>query len=284
MVAPLRRVAMQAPGTMLLTADIEKWHYGSGFDPENIPGDHREFAMLVEAAGAEILWMSENPDSADAVFTYDASLMSPAGAVLMSPGKPLRRGEELAHERFYNEQGIKVIGRIQAPGLMEAGDTVWLNERELAVGRGFRTNQQGIDQLSELLIPQGIEVSPFDLPCYQGAEACLHLLSVISPLSERLALIYRPLLPVALYQRLCELGYQLLEAPHDEFEASGGLNLNVLTTAPGKCIGVRGFPKTRKLMEDAGCEFVDFSGDALCIPCEGGPTCLTRPILRSAHD
>ena len=48
----------------------------------------------------------------------------------------------------------------------------------------------------------------------------------------------------------------------------------------GSLIAVAGFPKTKAAMEAAGCTVATFEADALCIACEGGPTCLTRPVLR----
>jgi N-dimethylarginine dimethylaminohydrolase len=143
-----------------------------------------------------------------------------------------------------------------------------------------RTNEEGIRQLRALLAPLGVEVLGFDLPLWQGEEACLHLMSVISPLADDLALVYAPLLPAAFYQLLKARGIGLVEAPSDEFHASNGLSLNVLATAPRQAIAVAGFPRTKAAMEAAGCTVATFEADALCIACEGGPTCLTRPVLR----
>lgn len=280
MTAPLRRVALRRPDAMI-SADAEAWHYGETFDGGQVRTEHAAFTDLVTASGAEIHWMDE-PDSgnADAVFTFDASIMTPAGAVLMSPGKPLRHQEQELHRTFYRRVGIPVIGEITGEGRCEGGDTLWIDDRTLAVGRGYRTNQSGIEQLRRILGKQDIAVPSFDLPYHQGPAACLHLLSLISPVAERSALIHAPLMPVALVSLLESTGYRLLAAPDDEFVCSGGLNLNVLATAPGQCIMIDGFPKTRRLLESAGVSVKTFSGRSLCIGGEGGPTCLTRPILR----
>jgi dimethylargininase len=173
-----------------------------------------------------------------------------------------------------------VLGRIVAPGTFEGGDSFWLDNTTLAVGRGFRTNHSGIDQMAAILRPAGVTLEVYDLPYHLGPEACLHLMSVVSSLDSDLALVHTPLLPTALYQRMIEMGYTLLEAPAAEFDASLGLNLNVLAVAPRRVIAVDGFPGTLQLMRDSGCEVQTFTADELCIPCEGGPTCLTRPILR----
>ncbi len=281
MVAPLRSVAVRRPGREMLHADINKWHYAKELSPTKLMTQFEGFVDVLGKSGAEILCFNDEDDGlADSVFTYDASLMTPKGAILMNPGKVLRKDEVTLHKGFYAEHGIDVIGAIEAPGSMEAGDTLWLNDETLAVGRGFRTNQAGIDQLRALLSDQSINVVQFDLPVYHGSAACLHLMSVVSLLSENMALIHAPLVPVALYQLMQGMDFTLLEAPEEEFEESGSLNLNVLATAPMKVITVDGFQGTLKLMRDAGCEVSVYPGDELSIPCEGGPTCMTRPILR----
>ena len=281
MVAPLVSVALRKPGNEMLNGDIKKWHYAKELVPTKVRAQYQGFIDLLEKSGTEILWFNDEDDGlSDSVFTYDPSLVTPKGAILMNPGKILRKDEVSLHRSFYDERGINIIGSITAPGSAEAGDFFWLDDSKLAVGRGYRTNQAGIDQITKILNKQKIEVIQFDLPVYQGKAACLHLMSVVSLLAEKVALVYAPLMPVALYQLMQKMNFTLLEAPTDEFENSGGLNLNVLATAPMKAIAVNGFPKTHKLMRDVGCDLDVFDGDEICIPCEGGPTCMTRPILR----
>lgn len=283
MSAPLQRVLMRRPGPSLLGADPAQWHYGPTFNGAKAVEQYGAFARLVEQSGAEILWLDDAGDGlADAMFTHDPSLMSDHGAVILRMGKPLRAGEPALHERAYAERQIPILGRIEAPGTVEGGDCVWLDARTLIVGRGVRTNQSGIDQLGALLAPYGIAVLGFDLPLWHGEAACLHLMSVISPLADDLALVFAPLLPAAFYQLLKARGIRLIEAPADEFHASNGLSLNVLPTRPNEVIMVEGFPATKAAMEAAGCTVSTFAADALCIACEGGPTCLTRPVLRRA--
>lgn len=284
-VAPLRKVAMRRPGA-ILTADHERWHYAKPLDPAALARQYEHFADLVAASGAEIFWLPETDDAgpdddlADSVFTYDPSFAVPGGAVVLRPGKELRSGEADLHAAFYDTVGVPVLGRIAQPGVFEGGDCFWLDAATLAVGRGFRTNQSGIDQMAAIVEPLGVTVEAYDLPYHLGPAACLHLMSVVSVLDDDLALVHPPLMPTALYQRMVDMGYTLLEAPAAEFEASLGLNLNVLATAPRRVIAIEGFDGTLELMRSAGCEVTTFAGDELCIPCEGGPTCLTRPLLR----
>lgn len=282
MAAPLRRVLMRSAASAMRRAKAREWHYGPGFDAGKAARQHEQLARLVAASGAEIEWLTDDDDGlADSVFTHDPSLMTDHGAVILSMGKALREPEPALHAAAYARMGVPVLGRIEAPGQVEGGDCVWVDAATLAVGRGVRTNQQGIQQLANLLGPKGVSVYGFDLPLWQGEEACLHLQSVISPLAEDLALVYAPLLPTAFYQMLRQRGIALVEGDAGEFAASNGLSLNVLATAPRQVIAVAGFPKTQAAMEAAGCAVQTFEADALCIACEGGPTCLTRPVLRA---
>lgn len=281
MAAPLRRVLMRSAANAMRDADRAAWHYGPGFNPAKAASQHAVLAELVAASGAQIEWIEDKADAlSDSVFTHDPSLMTDRGALILSMGKPLRAREPSLHEETYKRLGIPILGRVEAPGQVEGGDCVWVDARTLAIGRGVRSNQEGIQQLSNLLTPLGISVYGFDLPLWHGEEACLHLMSVISPLADDLALVYSPLLPAPFYQMLKARGIRLVEGDAEEFAASNGLSLNVLPTSPLKVIAVAGFPRTKAAMEAAGCTVEIFEADALCIACEGGPTCLTRPILR----
>lgn len=283
MTEPLLRVLMRRPGSSLLNACRHDWHYSDGFDADLAITQHKQFVAAVQDSGAEVLWIDDNDDGlADAMFTHDPSLVTNDGAIILRMGKDQRAREPALHRAFYEAQQIPILGSIEPPGQIEGGDCIWIDASTLAVGRGVRTNEAGIHQLRAILKPFGVAVIGFDLPLWQGFNACLHLMSIMSPLAEKLALVYAPLFPVALWQLLDDHGYRLIQAPAEEFQVSNGLNLNVLPTSPGNVIMVDGFPETRRLMESASCRVRTFGGDALCIACEGGPTCLTRPILRSS--
>ncbi len=233
MAAPIRRVVMRSAASAMAGADRVRWHYGLGFDPVKAGDQHAALARLVAASGATIEWLPDVEDGlADSVFTHDPSLMTDRGAIILSMGKALRRPEPGLHEETYRRLGIPILGRIADPGQVEGGDCVWVDTRTLAVGRGVRTNEAGIRQLAAILAPLGVEVLGYDLPLWQGEEACLHLMSVISPLADDLALVHSPLLPVAFYQLLRDRGIRLVEGDPAEFAASFGLSLNVLPTAP----------------------------------------------------
>ncbi len=279
MVGRLRRVVVRRPDEAMAAADPALWHYTAPIDLEAARAAHDQFVAALRAWDVEVIFHDEPlPEHADAVFVFDPALVTDAGAVLLSMGKALRRGEEEALGRCLERNGVPVVGRVTGEGRVEGGDTLWLDHDTLAVGRGFRTNLEGVRQLRALLGPMGVTVLDYDLPYFTGPEACLHLLSLISPVDVGLAVAYPRLMPTAFWAELQRRGVRLLEAPEDEFLRTQATN--VLAVAPRKVVMLDGNPVTRRLLEEAGCEVAVFPGEALSFKAEGGPTCLTRPVLR----
>jgi len=190
-------------------------------------------------------------------------------------GKALREGEEAAISQRFQALGVPIHYTMHGDARAEGGDLLWVDSNTLAVGLGFRTNAAGLRQLQEAL--EGITIIPVDLPYYTGPEACLHLLSLISLVDHKLAVVYPPLLAVPFWQELQRRGFRLITVPDEEFASMGP---NVLAIAPGQCLMLEGNPRTRRLLEDAGCEVLTYRGEEISLKAEGGPTCLTRPILR----
>ena len=279
MIAPLRRVVMRRPGPEMAAADPDRWHYTSAIDLDAARSAHDAFADALRAWDVEVLYHEEPlPEHADSVFVFDPVLVTDRGTLVLSMGKAVRRGEEEPLARTLQGCGVPVFGRLEGEARCEGGDTMWLDHDTLAVGRGFRTNAEGVRQLRALLGPLGVGVLDYDLPYFTGPEACLHLLSVISPVDEDLAVAYPPLMPTAFWAELKRRGMRLLEVPEEEFLHTQATN--VLTVAPRRCIMLCGSPVTQELLEMADCEVVAFPGEPLSFKAEGGPTCLTRPVWR----
>jgi N-dimethylarginine dimethylaminohydrolase len=276
MTARLRRVLVRPPAQGAWAA----WKaYGWREQPDHarMEEEHEAFHALLEEAGAEVV-VAATPHALDpdAIYVYDPALVSDQGGVLLRPGKEGRRGEIEVMAADFVEAGIPLAARIKAPGMAEGGDTLWLDERTLLVGRGYRTNDEGIRQLAEAL--PGVEIVAFDLPHLHGAGEVLHLLSLISPLDEDLAVAYPPLMPVRLVELLAERGIELVEVPQDEFETMGP---NVLALAPRVALALEGNDETRRRLERAGVDVRVYRGDEISRKGDGGPTCLTRPLLRA---
>ena len=275
MTATLRRVLVRPPGEGAWAA----WRaYGWHREPNGaaLAAEHEAFRVRLAEAGAEIV-LAKTPLGADpdAIYTYDPALVSDRGAILLRPGKEGRRVEVEAMAADLVEAGVPIAARLEAPALAEGGDTLWLDERTLLVGRGWRTNDAGIAALADALAD--VDVIWFDLPNLRGSGTCLHLMSLISPLDVDLAVVYLPLLPVRLVELLEERGIELVEVPEEEFETMG---TNVLALAPRVALALDGNPETRRRMERAGVDVRVYQGEELSRNGDGGPTCLTRPLLR----
>ena len=275
MTAPLRRVLVRRPRP----EDLSAWSdYGwrSQPDPDAILREHDALCELLAGAGAEVV-LSESPvpGDPDAIYAFDPAIVTERGAIVLRPGKEGRRAEADAYAADLEAAGVPVLARLEAPATAEGGDTMWLDERTLLVGVGYRTNEAAVEALRELL--PDVEVLSFDLPHHHGPGEVLHLLSFISPLAPDLALTFKPLMPTRLVQLLEARGIETVDVPEEELD---GLGCNVLALAPRVALAVEGNPETRRRMEAAGVEVRTFRGDDLCRKGDGGPTCLTRPLER----
>jgi N-dimethylarginine dimethylaminohydrolase len=213
----------------------------------------------------------------DSIYCRDASLATDAGMIICSMGKPGRVNEPEAEKRAFETSGVKILGKIHAPGTFEGGDAAWIDHKTLAVGHTYRTNESGIRQLAALLEPLGVEVITVPLPHYKGPSDVFHLMSIFSPVDRDMAVVYSPLMPIAFRNDLKTRGFKFVEVPDDEFESMG---CNVLAVAPREVIMVSGNPKTKSLLKKAGCKVFEYEGKEISVKGGGGPTCLTRPLLR----
>jgi dimethylargininase len=277
---PLRRVMVRQPGIAATDSDWSDLAYFHPVDHQRSLDEHAAFVELLVASGAEVvITPPDEPGYMDAVFCYDPSLMTDGGAVLLRPGKPERVDEVAFHARTYAEIGIPILGGIEAPGTVEGGDTLWIDEHTLAVGRGYRTNRSGIEQLQTILGPLDVTVVAYDLAHYHGPGECLHLMSFISPVAEKLAVVYLPLMPVQLVEDLQDRGWDFIDVPDEEFES---MACNVLALGPRIVVAMDGNPITRGRMEAAGCTVQVYPGAEISLNRAGGPTCLSRPLWRTA--
>jgi dimethylargininase len=273
MTGELQRVLVRRPRP----EDLREWvtcSWRAEPDAAAIAREHEAFCEVLESTGTEVVLAESPARNPDAIYTYDPALVADAGALLLHPGKKCRRGEVEAMAADFERARVPIAGRLEDAEWAEGGDCCWLDERTLLVGCGYRTNEAGIARLRELL--PGVDVLVFDLPHWRGRAEVMHLMSLISPLAPDLAVVYLPLLPTRLAQLLEERGVDLVEVPDEEFESMGS---NVLALAPRLALAVDGNPETRRRMERAGVEVLVYQGEELSKG-DGGPTCLTRPLLR----
>jgi dimethylargininase len=273
--APLREVLVKAPGPA----------FGRAFDdpavgflrPVDLDAARREHDGLVAALdrlGVRVHELSVETGDPDLVYVFDPLVVADGGAIPLAPGKPNRRGEPAVLEAWTSAHGIPTLGRITGRGTVEGGDTFWLRPDLLCIGRSLRTNDEGARQLASIV---GGDARIFDLPYWKGPAELVHLLSVVSPVSDDAAVVFLPLLPVGLHELLRELGVRLIEVPEEEYPTLG---CNVLAVRPGVVVVADGNPVTRRRMEVAGIEVNAIPLREVGENGSGGVTCLTRPLLR----
>jgi dimethylargininase len=279
MVAPLRRVLLVRPVPPPNPNCWRNFGYVHPIDQERAAAEHAALVTLLEREGIETIVVEpEDPALQDAIFPFDPVLVTSAGAILLRMGKELRQPEVAALERVLRDLGIPIVGRIQPPGTVEGGDCLWLDEHTLIVGRSYRTNDTGIAQLADLLRPQAVQVIAVDLAHWHGPSECLHLLSLLSPVDTDLVVAYLPLLPVRLVEMLVDRKIEIISVPEDEFATQAP---NVLALAPRRCVILKENQRTIAALERAGCTVFVYEGREISHNRSGGPTCLTRPLLRA---
>lgn len=278
MYGTLRRALVFPPIPPQSSGDAEAFGYLHQIDQERALREHAALRDILTSQGVRlVVGEIENPGLQDAIFPYDPVFMTDAGAVLCRMGKPLRQPEVDQAARVMEELGIQLAGRIQAPGTLEGGDCLWIDSKTLAIGLGYRTNAEGVRQMAEILHASGVEVIGFDLPHWHGPAECLHLLSMISMLDADLAVVYLPMMATRLVQFLQERDIKFVEIPDDEFPTQG---TNVLAIGPRRCLLLEENQVTAERLRQAGCEVLTYQGLEISHNRAGGPTCLTRPLLR----
>jgi N-dimethylarginine dimethylaminohydrolase len=261
-----------------IAAQWRELNYLGEPDFELAAAQHEQLVNLLSRLGAEITYLPQSDGTTlDSVYVHDPVIVSDRGAILCNMGKAARRKEPEAAGKFFEQIGVPILGRITGGGLLEGGDVVWLDERTVAVGEGYRTNAEGIRQLRTLLGDLVDEVIAVPLPHWTGPADCLHLMSNISPIDHDLAVVYSRLLPVPFRQWLIQRGIKLVEVPDEEYDS---MACNVLAVAPRKAIMLTGNPITKARLEAEGAEVWTYEGSDISLKGAGGPTCLTRPFWR----
>jgi dimethylargininase len=273
MAAPLRRVLLRRPATSGDFAAAD-WRQP---DPELLARQHDRFGQLLTDLGCEVEVAAAVDGLVDATYVRDAGMVTGRGAVLFQMAKPVRASEPPLLGVALEAAGVPVIAGLTGPARADGGDIIWLDERSVLVGRSYRTNAEGVRQLREILAAQDVRLATADLPHDRGPDHVLHLMSVISPVADDLAVVYLPLAPVPLMEELAARGVRVVAVEPDEYET---MATNVLAVRPGVVIMLDRNPRTRKALEARGCEVHGYDGSEISVKGDGGPTCLTQPLLR----
>lgn len=273
MYAQLRRVAVRRPTPV---GDYAAAGWREVPDTAAISAEHEGFVDCLRRLGVLVDVLEPSPGQVDSIYSYDAVFVTGRGALVLNPAKPARSGEAATMRADLGALGVPVMGQLSAAATADGGDLMWLDDKTLAMGRGFRTNQPAHDEIRALLADEGVTCLSYDSPVGQGPDHCLHLMSYLSLVSPSVATVFFPQLPTALYQWLRERDYTLLEVSESEYDQQG---CNVLATAPGQAVIFTGLPQITADLREAGVEVHTVPGHQFTLG-DGGPTCLTRPLLR----
>ena len=283
MVDPIKKILLKHPKSAFINQKTinEQYLKLNYFEAPNFNKailDYENFVSLLKSFDIELHYLPEDKStSLDSIYTHDPCVISNNGVIICNMGKKSRLPELDAIEKFFNLIQIPILGKIKTPGILEGGDVVWIDNKTIAVGEGYRTNREGIEQLKHLLSDQVQDVISVPIPHWNGPQDCLHLMSNLSPIDHNLYLVYSRLLPVSFRKYLLDQNIELIDVPDEEYESMG---CNVLAVAPRKVIMISGNSKTKQLLEKNNVEVYTYDGTEISIKGAGGPTCLTRPFLR----
>ncbi|MEK8196880.1 MULTISPECIES: dimethylarginine dimethylaminohydrolase family protein [unclassified Lysinibacillus] len=283
MYAPLKRVIVKHPKDAFrsqahLADEWKTFNYLSEPNYEEALSEYAEFVGILEKYVDTIDYLPEADEvGLDSIYAHDPVKFTPSGAIILKSGKTLRQPEAAVYKNFLQDRGIPIIGELSGEAVSDGGDIVWLDDRTLVVGRGYRTNDEAIRQLKEMTADNVDEFIVVQLPHDLGETECLHLMSFISMVDHDLAVVHSRLMPVFFRQLLIERGIQLIEVPKEEYDALG---CNVLALAPRVCVIPEGNPATKQQLIDAGATVYEYKGNEITVKGTGGPTCLTCPVIR----
>jgi N-dimethylarginine dimethylaminohydrolase len=275
MTAPLRRVLVRRPAT------AGDWG-GAGWrvpDPARLEAQHEAFCELLAGLGPRVEVAGALAGQVDAVYMHDPLLVTAQGGIPLRMRKPAREREP-GHAREELERlGVPVLGELPEGAYADGGDRFWLDDRTMAIGLGYRTNRAGAEAVAALAEPEGVAVEAYDVAHDQGPDHVLHLQSFVSAVSEELAVVFEPLAPVRFLQDLAGRGFETVAIDRESYDLMG---CNILAVRPGVVVMVDGVPAVRSALERRGVEVHVYDGSELSLKGDGGPTCLTAPLLRSS--
>ncbi|MEY4796982.1 MAG: hypothetical protein RJA50_466 [Actinomycetota bacterium] len=274
MVSKLEHVLVRTPTTVGNFVADAQWREP---DRDALVREHSEFVNLLSSLGCTVHTAQAVDGLVDAVYMHDPMIMTPHGAILLQMGKRVRQPEPAQIRKDLERIGVPILGELTGSAIADGGDKVWLDAKTLLIGHGYRTNGEGIAQIRKMLAPYGVEVHAFDLPHFQGPEAVLHLMSVLSPISQDRAVVYEPLAPIRLLEFLKSRNITWLTVNDTEVHTQGA---NILTVEPNVVVLAAGNPEIEGKLRKSGVTVHIFNGANVAVKGDGGPTCLTAPLLR----
>ncbi|HRP98982.1 MAG TPA: dimethylarginine dimethylaminohydrolase [Terrimesophilobacter sp.] len=156
----------------------------SVIDTELADAQWDSYVAALAAHGWDVVEVPVAPDAADSVFIEDTVVIFGDTAVITRPGAESRRAEPDAVEASVSQLGL-TVERITEPGTLDGGDVLKIAST-VYVGRGGRTNAEGIRQLRSIVSPLGYTVVAVPV------SKVLHLKSAVTALPDGTVIGFRP--------------------------------------------------------------------------------------------
>lgn len=223
---------------------------------------HQRYVADIESDGIPVTVLPELIDFPDSCFVEDAAIVTDRVAILTNPRFRLRNGEPAEIEAAVREIYGERIERIDPSVTLEGGD-VYRAEDHFFIGLSSRTPRDGAEALGAILTRYGFT---YDIVPITQVKGLLHLTTGSSYLGERTVIGRGAILSDAAYD-----SYRKIVVPEDEAYAANCIRLNNFVLFP------EGFPKTEKLVRDAGFEVKTINVSEIERQ-DGGLSCLSLRI------
>lgn len=216
---------------------------------------HDDYVSALKSTGAHVIELAADETFPDGCFVEDAALCLPELAIVMRPGTSSRLGEAalMKPELEKHYQSVAEITR----GHIEGGD-ILVTDREILIGSSDRTDQEGVENLREIVAPYGYMIRMVQTP-----PGVLHFKTDCSLLDEHTILSTKRLADSGCFE-----GYNVIHVADGEEACANTIRFNDLVIMPA------GFPKTRAVLTRAGFSIREV-GNSEAARLDGGMSCLS---------
>lgn len=248
----LRTVLLCKPGDEIAVDDFNAAQQLEALDLGRAQDEHDQLSEAYWNAGVEVLTTpAVDAPTPNRMFCADLFVMTPQGAILARPASTVRAGEEVATAHALAAARVPLLKTLTGTATFEGADLIWLDARNAIIGRGLRTNQTAIEQIQQLCIDIGINLTPVDMPF-----GTMHLMGMLRIVDRDLAIAWPRRTPHAAVMLLREQGFRVEFLP-DADAAQANRALNFVTLAPGKILMPGGNDLTRAWYEGLGIEVIE---------------------------
>jgi dimethylargininase len=204
---------------------------------ESAKEQHGVYCKILEKLGLSLIRIKADDKLPDCCFTEDTAIVFEDKAIISCMGAKSRIGEAIEVKKTLIK--YKRINKIKPPAAIEGGDVLKINKK-VYIGLSGRTNQFGIQQVESLISDSGYEVIPVKI------EGILHLKSACTYIGNDYVVLFPGHFDDKIFSE-----YKKIIVPKREAYSANCLSIN------GKVLVPKGYPLTKKLIENEGFETIE---------------------------